>query len=327
MLSVTVGSLADQFTGDAFAIAGSSSGLADREGNSFCGSGELTCTGVLASDGFADPSDVQYTVSPSDSDVPLPDCELPLPVRGDGGEDPVIIADPIVDDPKAVEPVRPPDCDLPPAILGDGGDDPVVITDPVVVDPIPEDLIPVDPIVVHPVDLRVQFVSSDQGWAAYYYRVGPDGLVQDVSVVATYDEPTVAAFVAEHREDPSVQIFDDGGSWFVTGFPWELAPPVPEQSNVWNLLERVDDAVMPMGPSADDVGEPWAVEDPPVDMCDFPPATPMSLAPVASTAGPADAASTYGRGGDLAMAAAWLNSHPGPEPEVSQLPGAKRRGR
>lgn len=291
MLSVTVGSIADQFTGDAFAIAGSSSGLADREGNPFCGSGELTCTGVLASDGFADPSDVQYTVSPSDSDVPLPDCELPLPVRGDGG------------------------------------DDPVVITDPVVVDPIPEDLIPVDPIVVHPVDLRVQFVSSDQGWAAYYYRVGPDGLVQDVSVVATYDEPTVAAFVAEHREDPSVQIFDDGGSWFVTGFPWELAPPVPEQSNVWNLLERVDDAVMPMGPSADDVGEPWAVEDPPVDMCDFPPATPMSLAPVASTAGPADAASTYGRGGDLAMAAAWLNSHPGPEPEVSQLPGAKRRGR
>ena len=131
----------------------------------------------------------------------------------------------------------------------------------------------------------------------------------------------------EYHDDPSVQIFDDGGSWFVTGFPWELAPPVPEQSNVWNLLERVDDAVMPMGPSADDVGEPWAVEDPPVDMCDFPPATPMSLAPVASTAGSADAASAYGRGGDLAMAAAWLNSHPGPEPEVSQLPGAKRRGR
>jgi hypothetical protein len=77
------------------------------------------------------------------------------------------------------------------------------------------------------IDVRVQFVSSDVGWAAYYYSVARDGAVTGVSVFASYDEPTLAAFVAEHADDASVQMFDCGDGWWISGFPPELAPPVP----------------------------------------------------------------------------------------------------
>lgn len=83
-------------------------------------------------------------------------------------------------------------------------------------------------LVVEPVDYRVQFVSSDPGWAAYHYMVGVDGSVVSLTVVASYDDPTIAAFVADHVDDPAVQISDYGGGWCVVGFPLELAPPVPE---------------------------------------------------------------------------------------------------
>lgn len=81
-----------------------------------------------------------------------------------------------------------------------------------------------------PVDVRVQYVSSEtaSGWAAYYYTVAADGVVQGVSVVASYDEPTIAAFVAEHADDSSVEISDYGDGWWIGGFPLELAPPVPD---------------------------------------------------------------------------------------------------
>lgn len=84
------------------------------------------------------------------------------------------------------------------------------------------------PMPVDPIDVRSQFVWSDPGWASYSYVVSPDGLLTDISVVASYDEPTVAAFVAEHRDDGSVQIEDLGDCWLICGFPADLAPPVPE---------------------------------------------------------------------------------------------------
>ena len=77
------------------------------------------------------------------------------------------------------------------------------------------------------IDVLVQFVSSDVGWAAYSYSVAGDGAVTGVSVFASYDEPTLAVFVAEHADDASVQMFDCGDGWWIIGFPPELAPPVP----------------------------------------------------------------------------------------------------
>ena len=73
------------------------------------------------------------------------------------------------------------------------------------------------------IDVLVQFVSSDVGWAAYYYSVAGDGAVTGVSVFASYDEPTLAAFVAEHTDDASVQILDCGDGWWISGFPPEDA--------------------------------------------------------------------------------------------------------
>lgn len=82
-----------------------------------------------------------------------------------------------------------------------------------------------------PVDYRVQFVVSDPGWAAYFYLIGPDDGLVDLSVVASYDEPTIAAFVADHSDDAAVRVADfDGRGWWVSGFPLELAPPVPASS-------------------------------------------------------------------------------------------------
>jgi hypothetical protein len=120
--------------------------------------------------------------------------------------------------------------------------DPVAVVDPIDTCVFP---IPVDPTVgtnwptgdatdgstdanaVAPIDVRVQFVSSDVGWAAYYYSVSGDGTLAGVSVFASYDEPKIAAFVAEHADDASVQITDCGDGWWISGFPPELAPPVP----------------------------------------------------------------------------------------------------
>jgi hypothetical protein len=84
-----------------------------------------------------------------------------------------------------------------------------------------------DATVAAPIDVRVQFVSSDVGWAAYYYSVAGDGTLAGVSVFASYDEPKIAAFVAEHADDASVQITDCGDGWWISGFPLESAPPVP----------------------------------------------------------------------------------------------------
>jgi len=84
-----------------------------------------------------------------------------------------------------------------------------------------------DATVAAPIDVRVQFVSSDVGWAAYYYSVAGDGTLAGVSVFASYDEPKIAAFVAEHADDASVQISDCGDGWWISGFLPELAPPVP----------------------------------------------------------------------------------------------------
>ena len=132
--------------------------------------------------------------------------------------DPVAVVDPIDTgvfpipvDPTAIDPT---------AI------DPTV-TDPTVTDPTVTDPTVVDPTVAAPIDVRVQFVSSDLGWAAYYYSVAGDGTLADVSVFASYDEPKIAASVAEHADDASVQITDCGDGWWISGFPPELAPPVP----------------------------------------------------------------------------------------------------
>jgi hypothetical protein len=112
--------------------------------------------------------------------------------------------------------------------------DPVAVIDPIdmgvlpiPVDPTVVDPTVVDPTVAAPIDVRVQFVSSDVGWAAFYYSVAGDGTLAGVSVFASYDEPKIAAFVAEHADDASVQITDCGDGWWISGFPPELAPPVP----------------------------------------------------------------------------------------------------
>jgi len=85
-------------------------------------------------------------------------------------------------------------------------------------------------VIFEPIDIRVQFVSSETtpGWAVYSYTVNADGVVQGVSVIASYDEPTIAAFVAQHADDPAAEISDYGDGWWVGRFPPELAPPVPD---------------------------------------------------------------------------------------------------
>jgi len=108
--------------------------------------------------------------------------------------------------------------------------EPTIIDDSclMVVNPITTDPITVDPITVDPIDVRVQFVSSDAGWAAFYYTIGSDGSVLNVSVVASYDDPTISAFIAEHADDDGVQISDFGDGWSISKFPIELAPPAPD---------------------------------------------------------------------------------------------------
>lgn len=108
------------------------------------------------------------------------------------------------------------------------------------------------------VDVRVQFVSSDVGWAAYYYSVAGDGAVTGVSVYASYDEPNIAAFVAEHADDATVQISDCGDGWWIDGFPPELAPPVPavdpNAETNWLTGGATDDSVYINAADAADSG-------------------------------------------------------------------------
>ena len=139
--------------------------------------------------------------------------------------------DPIaVDEWQACEPFV---CDLQPYDLVD----PTPVVDPVIID---DSCLMIDDaslMVYEPIDIRVQFVSSDtdSSWAAYYYTVDSDGVLQGISVCASYDEPTIAAFVAEHADDPTVEICDYGGGWWITGFPAESAPPVPDACQSYGL--------------------------------------------------------------------------------------------
>lgn len=149
---------------------------------------------------------------------PVPDEMVPDETLATESTDPIA-----VDEWQAWDPVV---CDLQPYDFVD----PTPVADPVVID---DSCLMIDDAsltVYEPVDIRVQFVSSETepGWAAYYYTVGSDGVLQGVSVCASYDEPTIAAFVAEHADDPTVQISDYGDGWWIGGFPAELAPPVPE---------------------------------------------------------------------------------------------------
>lgn len=107
--------------------------------------------------------------------------------------------------------------------------DPVIITDPVVtIEPGGIDDPYLVPPTVEPIDIRVQFVSSDPGWAAYYYSVAADGSVY-VMVRASYDEPTISAFVSGDSESLAYATVEDtGDGWFIWNFPADLAPPVPE---------------------------------------------------------------------------------------------------
>jgi hypothetical protein len=141
-------------------------------------------------------------------------CTLPPATFSPTGDDETIDSgDPIDIDPSVVDPVVDPGS----ADDIDSGLDPVVIVDP-----------PVDPIPVEPLDIRVQFVSSGEEWACYYYYVGLDGAVRNVSVLATSNEPTIAAFVADHADDGSFSIQGSEWGWSISGFPLDLAPPVPE---------------------------------------------------------------------------------------------------
>lgn len=145
----------------------------------------------------------------------------------------------------AADLVEPETTDLSPDIWQRGVVDPVVIIDPVVVDPVA-----IDPVRIEPTDMRIAFVTNDASWASYYYFVGADGVVENVYVVASYDEPTVAAFIAEHGNDPGVEVVDCGTCVGVRGFPLELAPAVPDKSEFWGWSESdsvFDDTTMDDG--------------------------------------------------------------------------------
>jgi len=112
------------------------------------------------------------------------------------------------------------------------------------------------------IDVLVQFVSADVGWAAYYYSVAGDGAVTGVSVFASYDEPTLAAFVAEHADDASVQIFDCGDGWWISGFPPELAPPVPVGDQIFFDPTTETDSLTGDAPDSSDDGIAAGATDP-----------------------------------------------------------------
>jgi hypothetical protein len=134
----------------------------------------------------------------------------------------------------------------------DGGQDtvvdPTIIVDPGIT----------DPPTFEPVDIRVQFVSSDAGWAAYYYNVGVDGSV-NIWVCASYGEPGIADFVSGDSEArASATVEETGDGWVVWNFPADLAPPVPE-TGVFAPTGGVDPIVETFGnpdPTLDDGTDP-----------------------------------------------------------------------
>lgn len=148
-----------------------------------------------------------------------------------------------------------------------------------------------------PVDVRIQFVVSDAAWATYSYSIAFDGSVLGVSVMASYDEPTVASFVAAHGDDVDARIYDFGGGWSIDNFPIDLAPPVPGSEDAWDGAVE-DDA---FGSQTDDVGEAettdvggdsWSqdtgsgIEDvSSVDVADDPPVIVVGVTPADDAAG------------------------------------------
>lgn len=138
------------------------------------------------------------------------------------------------------DPTAPPSVELAPEDSVDPGVVPLIITDPVVtVEPGGMDDANLVPPSIEPLDIRVEFVSSDPGWAAYYYIVGVDGSVY-VMVCASYDEPAIADFVSGDSEARAYATVEDtGDGWFIWNFPADLAPPVPE-AGVFALTGGVD---------------------------------------------------------------------------------------
>lgn len=133
---------------------------------------------------------------------------------------------------------------LSPDVWERGIDELTVITDPVVL----------DPVAFEPVDIRVAFTYSDSEWASYYYSIGADGSVANVWVVASYGEPTVAAFIADHGSDPGVEVMNCGTCVGVSGLPLELAPPVPEKAEFlgWSNSDSFIDATVSDAPAMDE---------------------------------------------------------------------------
>jgi|GEM_PF-4393898 len=237
-------------------------------------SGLLLCTfppATFSLSGDADFGDSGDSIAPPTVDPGI-----------DGGQDtvvdPTIIVDPVITDPDWI---APPTVD--PGV--DGGQDtvvdPTIIVDPVITDPdwiapptvdpgvdggqdtVVDPTIIVDPVITDlptfkPVDIRVQFVSSDAGWAAYYYSVGVDGSV-NIWVCASYGEPGIADFVSGDSEArASATVEDTGDGWVVWNFPADLAPPVPE-TGVFAPTGGVDPIVETFGnpdPTLDDGTDP-----------------------------------------------------------------------
>lgn len=81
---------------------------------------------------------------------------------------------------------------------------------------------------------------------------------QSVSISASHEEPTIAAFIADHGHDPSADAFDGRyNDWSITGFSRELAPPAPEKAEFWGWPEfdSVIDGTVPDAPAKDDGGQ------------------------------------------------------------------------
>lgn len=135
----------------------------------------------------------------------------------------------------------------------------LVVCNRPIVDAVIAEPVPIEPLAIEPIDVRSTFVSADFSWAAYSCSVGADGEVQGVSATASYEDSTIATFVAHHGSDPGVEVHDDGCSWSITGFPPELAPPVPAGSESWGWSEYdgVVDAAVPDAPPMDEGGQYW----------------------------------------------------------------------
>ena len=229
MLSVTAGTIDDAATGECESISDAvelDSGEPVIGSPIRCGTSLIVCpvatwrggdleTAVIAPNPGDETNDTIEELGPSTWKLVscwLPEdlCTLPPATFSLPGDDETIDSgDPIDIAPSVVDPRSADDID--------SGVDPVIIVDP-----------PVDPIPVEPLDIRVQFVSSDAEYACYYYFVGSDGAVANVTVVASYNEPSILAFLADHPDDGSFVIEDTGWGWVIHDFPLDLAPPVAD---------------------------------------------------------------------------------------------------